>query len=128
MQPVIDILSGHISKDGTSGLWWVDPQSKPQDLGAILENAGLQPVGETPAMATDLTSLDGTLPASRSVTSSGRGALNVTAGPVSVGTALMISACGQRGPALHASPAVSKSTVSSASAAVLPAQTTNWKA
>jgi GNAT superfamily N-acetyltransferase len=58
VQPVIDILGGHIRKDGTSGLWWVGPQSKPEDLGAMLEEAGLQPIGETPAMAADLASLD----------------------------------------------------------------------
>ncbi len=57
VRPVVDRLSGHIKKHGAPGLWWVGPQSRPGDLGTMLENAGLQSIGETPAMAMDLAAL-----------------------------------------------------------------------
>jgi GNAT superfamily N-acetyltransferase len=57
VQPVIDILSGHIGDRGAPGLWWVGPQSTPADLGETLQQSGMQPIGETPAMALDLRSL-----------------------------------------------------------------------
>ena len=57
VQPVIDILSGHIARRGAPGLWWVGPQSRPDNLGETLQQSGMQPIGETPAMALDLRSL-----------------------------------------------------------------------
>jgi GNAT superfamily N-acetyltransferase len=59
VQPVVDILSGHIKNSGAPALWWVGPQSRPDDLGKMLERAGLQPIGDAPAMAIDLKSLGG---------------------------------------------------------------------
>ena len=62
VQPVIDILSGRIKKQGAPGLWWVGPQSRPETLGDMLERAGLQAIGDTPAMAIDLGALDSASP------------------------------------------------------------------
>jgi GNAT superfamily N-acetyltransferase len=52
-----DALQAHIKERGAPALWWVGPQSKPDNLRTRLESLGLQPAGEAPGMAVDLASL-----------------------------------------------------------------------
>ena len=55
-----DSLQVMIDEQGAPALWWIGPQSKPDDLAVLLERHGLRPVGEAPGMAVDLALLDDT--------------------------------------------------------------------
>jgi GNAT superfamily N-acetyltransferase len=50
-------LQAQIAARGAPALWWVGPLSKPDNLGALLEQAGLQPAGQAPGMAIELAAL-----------------------------------------------------------------------
>lgn len=51
-------LQSKINEHGVPALWWLGPQFAPENLGALLEQYGLQRAGETPGMAVDLAALD----------------------------------------------------------------------
>lgn len=51
-------LQRKIEEQGAPAFWWIGPQSKPDHLGSLLEQHGLQPAGETPGMAIDLELVD----------------------------------------------------------------------
>jgi len=51
---IVDELQAKIEEDGAPALWWIGPQSKPDNLGFLLEQYGLQPAGDVPGMAIDL--------------------------------------------------------------------------
>jgi len=53
-----DSLQAQIDEQGAPALWWIGPDSKPDDLGILLEQYGLQPAGEVPGMAIDLGLVD----------------------------------------------------------------------
>ena len=57
VRPLVDTLAGLIRDSGAPALWWVGPLSLPDDLGATLEQTGLQAAGAAPAMAIDLSRL-----------------------------------------------------------------------
>jgi ribosomal protein S18 acetylase RimI-like enzyme len=60
-----DRLQAKINEQGAPALWWIGPGSKPDHIGALLEEYGLEPAGETPGMAIDLAEVDskpGTIP------------------------------------------------------------------
>jgi hypothetical protein len=59
VKAVADALRAKIEERGASALWWVGPQTEPDELGPLLEQNGLQPAGDGPAMAVDLAALDG---------------------------------------------------------------------
>jgi ribosomal protein S18 acetylase RimI-like enzyme len=54
VKATVDSLQSKIDDRGAPALWWLGPQSTPEDLGALLEQHGLQRAGETPGMAADL--------------------------------------------------------------------------
>jgi len=54
VKALIDKLRIRIKAEGAPALWWLDPQSNPDPLGRLLEQNGLAPAGEVPAMAMDL--------------------------------------------------------------------------
>ena len=54
---ICDSLQAKITERGAPALWWIGPQAKPDHLGALLEQLGLQPAGEVPGMAIDLAEL-----------------------------------------------------------------------
>lgn len=51
---IVDSLQSKIEERGAPALWWLGPQTTPEDLGVLLEQYGLQSTGETPGMAADL--------------------------------------------------------------------------
>ena len=53
----VDRLQAKIDEQGAPALWWVGPQSRPAELGSLLEQHGLQPAGEVPGMAIALAGL-----------------------------------------------------------------------
>jgi ribosomal protein S18 acetylase RimI-like enzyme len=58
VKPTVDSLQDRINERGAPALWWLGPQSTPENLGALLEQHGLQRAGESPGMAADLAMLD----------------------------------------------------------------------
>lgn len=54
VKPLVDSVQSKINERGAPALWWLGPQSTPENLGGLLEQYGLQHVGETPGMAVDL--------------------------------------------------------------------------
>lgn len=54
VKTTIDSLQSRIDERGAPALWWLGPQSTPENLGALLEQHGLQSAGETPGMAANL--------------------------------------------------------------------------
>jgi predicted GNAT family acetyltransferase len=54
-------LQAKIATQGAPALWWISPLSKPDNIGSLLEQHGVEPVGEVPAMAINLEDLDGRL-------------------------------------------------------------------
>jgi GNAT superfamily N-acetyltransferase len=58
VQIACDSLQAVIDEQGAPAFWWIGPQSKPENLAALLERQGLRPVGEVPGMALDLALLD----------------------------------------------------------------------
>jgi GNAT superfamily N-acetyltransferase len=58
VKAICDSLQAKIDEQGAPALWWTGPQSKPDDLGSLLEQYGLQPAGEVPGMAINLALVD----------------------------------------------------------------------
>lgn len=58
VKATFDSLQAKIVEQGALAFWWVGPQAEPNDLGARLEQYGLQPAGEIPGMALDLRAVD----------------------------------------------------------------------
>ena len=58
VKETFDSLQAKIDEQGAPAFWWVGPQSKPDHLGSLLEQHGLQPVENLPGMAIDLMLLD----------------------------------------------------------------------
>jgi len=58
VKATVDRLQAKIDEQGAPGLWWIGPQSTPDNLGSLLEEHGLQPAGEVPGMAIDLVWVD----------------------------------------------------------------------
>lgn len=58
VKAVFDSLQAKIETQGAPAFWWVGPQSKPDQLGPLLEQLGLPAAGEVPGMALDLGWLD----------------------------------------------------------------------
>lgn len=56
---LIDRLRAEIERGGAPALWWIGSRSRPAELGQMLEQNGLAPAGDVPAMAIDLESLPG---------------------------------------------------------------------
>jgi len=54
VQTTVDSLQSKINERGAPALWWLGPQSTPENLGTLLEQHGLQSAGEIPGMAADL--------------------------------------------------------------------------
>lgn len=59
VRAAVDSLQEQIDRRGVPALWWLGPDSTPQNVGSLLEEHGLQPVGQVPGMAIDLDALDG---------------------------------------------------------------------
>jgi GNAT superfamily N-acetyltransferase len=51
-------LQARIDEQGAPALWWTGPESKPDNIGSLLEQLGAQQAGEVPGMAIDLAVLD----------------------------------------------------------------------
>ena len=58
VEAILDSLQAKIDEQGAPALWWIGPQSKPDHLGSLLEQHGLQPAGEVPGMAVNLGLVD----------------------------------------------------------------------
>jgi GNAT superfamily N-acetyltransferase len=58
VEAILDSLQAKIDEQGAPALWWIGPQSKPDHLGSLLEQHGLQPAGEVPGMAINLGLVD----------------------------------------------------------------------
>lgn len=58
VKATLDSLQARIDEQGAPALWWVGPQSKPDNLGSLLEEHGLQLAGEIPGMAINLALVD----------------------------------------------------------------------
>jgi ribosomal protein S18 acetylase RimI-like enzyme len=54
-------LNTQIAARGAPALWWIGPRAQPEQIGALLEQHGLQLVGEVPGMAIDLGAIDSAL-------------------------------------------------------------------
>src|SRR5690606_23810155 len=50
-------LQAQIRQHGAPALWWIGPLSRPENLGALLTQSGLQPAGQAPGMAVALAAL-----------------------------------------------------------------------
>ncbi|HXV99358.1 MAG TPA: hypothetical protein VEC93_13125 [Anaerolineae bacterium] len=58
VKATFDSLQAKIDEQGAPAFWWIGPQSKPDNLGSLLEQHGLEPAGEVPGMAIDLVLMD----------------------------------------------------------------------
>jgi GNAT superfamily N-acetyltransferase len=58
VKATVDSLQAKLDEGGAPALWWIGPQSKPDHIGSLLEQHGLQPAGEVPGMAIDLDLMD----------------------------------------------------------------------
>jgi GNAT superfamily N-acetyltransferase len=58
VKAIFDSLRAKIDEQGAPAFWWIGPQSKPDNLGSLLEQHGLEPAGEVPGMAIDLVLVD----------------------------------------------------------------------
>ncbi|HTP09439.1 MAG TPA: GNAT family N-acetyltransferase [Anaerolineae bacterium] len=58
VQPTFADLQSRIAERGAPALWWIGPQSKPDNIGSLLEQLGAQQAGEVPGMAIDLAEMD----------------------------------------------------------------------
>jgi hypothetical protein len=61
VEATFDSLQAKIDEQGAPALWWVGPQSKPDNLKLLLEHFGLHPAWELPGMAIDLVLVDSKL-------------------------------------------------------------------
>ena len=50
-------LQSKITEQSAPALWWIGPQSKPDNIGSLLEQLGAQRAGEVPGMAIELAEL-----------------------------------------------------------------------
>lgn len=57
VQSTVDDLQAKLDKKGGPAMWWVGPQTTPENIDALLEKQGLQPAGEAPNMVIDLSAL-----------------------------------------------------------------------
>ncbi len=58
VRATFDSLQTKINEQGAPAFWWIGPQAKPDNLGSLLEQYGLEPAGEVPGMAIDLGLVD----------------------------------------------------------------------
>ncbi len=58
VKATVDGLQAKLDEQGAPALWWIGPGSKPDHIGSLLEQHGLQPAGEVPGMAIDLVRMD----------------------------------------------------------------------
>jgi hypothetical protein len=58
VQRTLDSLQAKIDVGGAPAFWWIGPQSKPENIGTLLQGHGLQLAGEVPGMAMDLAMVD----------------------------------------------------------------------
>jgi GNAT superfamily N-acetyltransferase len=58
VKAIVDRLQAKIVEQGAPALWWIGPQSKPAQLGSLLEEHGLHPAGEVPGMAIELAGVE----------------------------------------------------------------------
>jgi hypothetical protein len=54
-QRVLECLGAHIAARDAPAMWWIGARSNPDALQSLLEQHGLEPPGEIPGMAHDLT-------------------------------------------------------------------------
>lgn len=60
VQSTVDDLQAKLNKKGGPAMWWVAPQTTPENIDALLEQSGLQQAGEVPNMVIDLSALSST--------------------------------------------------------------------
>jgi GNAT superfamily N-acetyltransferase len=58
VRKIIDNLQVKIDEQGAPALWWIAPDSEPENLGSLLEQNGLQYAGQVPGMAIDLATME----------------------------------------------------------------------
>jgi hypothetical protein len=58
VKATVERLQAKIVEQGAPALWWLGPQSKPAQLGSLLEHHGLHPAGEVPGMAIELAGVE----------------------------------------------------------------------
>lgn len=58
VQSTVDDLQAKLNKKGGPAMWWVGPQTTPENIDALLEQHGLQQAGEAPNMVVDLSALN----------------------------------------------------------------------
>src|SRR5262245_55742568 len=51
---IVASLQAKIMEQGAPALWWIGPQSKPDQIGSLLQQHGLHPAGKIPGMAMEL--------------------------------------------------------------------------
>ncbi len=57
VQSTVDDLQAKLNKKGGPAMWWVGPQTTPENIDALLGQHGLQPAGEAPNMVIELAAL-----------------------------------------------------------------------
>ncbi|MFZ1752114.1 MAG: hypothetical protein WBO46_16280 [Caldilineaceae bacterium] len=57
VQSTAEDLQAKLNKKGGPAMWWVGPQTTPENIDALLKQRGLQPAGETPNMVVALAAL-----------------------------------------------------------------------
>lgn len=57
VQSTVDDLQARLNKKGGPAMWWVGPQTTPENIDALLEQHGLQQAGAAPNMVVDLSAL-----------------------------------------------------------------------
>lgn len=62
VRSTIDDLQARLNKKGGPAMWWVGPQTAPENIDALLDQFGLQPAGEVPNMVIDLDEMSSTQP------------------------------------------------------------------
>lgn len=59
VKALVASLKQRIAQRGAPAFWWIGPLSRPENIGALLEQRGLKPAGSAPGMAVDLEAIDG---------------------------------------------------------------------
>lgn len=57
VQNTVDDLQAKLNKQGGPAMWWIGPQTTPENIGELLEQNGLQPDGDPPNMVVELAAL-----------------------------------------------------------------------
>ncbi len=57
VQSTVEDLQAKLNRKGGPAMWWVGPQTTPENIDALLEQYGLQPAGESPNMIVALAAL-----------------------------------------------------------------------